>query len=374
MKKLATVLICLLSLAATANDGVYFTSGNQLVPTRESDIAIVKEVLTISLCDDGFARVDVQYEFMNPGQPKTITMGFEASPPYNSGDIFNPKGVHPHIFDFTATLNGERLAYRNAVVASPGEKDTDFEPVDLKKWKQNPELDENEGGGLYDAATDSILQWAYSYCFTARFNSGLNKIHHTYRYRLANGVGRTFELTYWLTPAMRWANHQIDDFTLRIKAENTAKHFCVTDSIFQLAPFNVTEGEGKVRKTKFKWSEDLTEIALRNGTVEWHAKDFKPVENLNIISTDAYVGFDEQYPLGSFYDRSEQYVPNWRFESKSDARILRNLPYASRGYVFKDKKLQDYFSKLWWYMPDPKWQTSTVDFTKREWRLINKGE
>ncbi|MBQ1649694.1 MAG: YARHG domain-containing protein, partial [Prevotella sp.] len=52
----------------------------------------------------------------------------------------------------------------------------------------------------------------------------------------------------------------------------------------------------------------------------------------------------------------------------------RNLPYANRGYVFKDKKLQKYFSSLWWYMPDPQWQASTADFTPREWQMINEGK
>ena len=59
---------------------------------------------------------------------------------------------------------------------------------------------------------------------------------------------------------------------------------------------------------------------------------------------------------------------------KADKRILRNLPYANRGYVFKDKTLQAYFNKLWWYMPDPTWQTSTADFTPHEWRLINANK
>ena len=52
-------------------------------------------------------------------------------------------------------------------------------------------------------------------------------------------------------------------------------------------------------------------------------------------------------------------------------RILRNLPYAHRGYVFKSKELQKYFRQLWWYMPDPQWQPSTDDFKANEMKLIN---
>ena len=55
-------------------------------------------------------------------------------------------------------------------------------------------------------------------------------------------------------------------------------------------------------------------------------------------------------------------------------RILRNLPYAHRGYVFKDQKLAAYFKSLWWYMPDPNWQQDTSDFTEEEWKLIREAK
>ncbi|MBR1620611.1 MAG: YARHG domain-containing protein [Prevotella sp.] len=50
--------------------------------------------------------------------------------------------------------------------------------------------------------------------------------------------------------------------------------------------------------------------------------------------------------------------------------IVRNLPYANRGYVFKKKKLRKFFNSMWWYMPDSNYVPSTKDFTPREWRLI----
>ena len=62
MRKSLLLIACLLVLTAQANDGVYFLSGNQLVPLKETDISIAKEVLTISICDDGYANVDVQYD------------------------------------------------------------------------------------------------------------------------------------------------------------------------------------------------------------------------------------------------------------------------------------------------------------------------
>lgn len=364
-----------------ANDGVLFVNGNHLVPVQETDIELNREVLTISLGDDGYATVDVQYVLNNRGNDKTVTMGFEALAPYNDEVAFSPQGIHPYIHDFTVVMNGQKLAYMNAVVVSKYDDECDFLPLDLRRWKSYDEVRMRNGeelpdnSMLYDASMDSLVNFAYAYYFVARFHHGKNTIHHTYRYRMSYGVGRTFEVPYSLMPAMRWANRQIDDFTLRIKATNTVKHFIVEDSLFSREPFVVKEGVGKIRKSKL-YDEFFTEIALRNGTVEWHALNFKPTCNMTIGSADqlCYKGFK----LGSFYDRSDNYQPGSYMISADKLheyrRILTNLPYASRGYVFKDKKLQKYFSQFWWYMPDAQWKPDTSDFTPREWKLINEGE
>lgn len=373
------ILSTLTSLAAFANDGVFFVNGSQLVPIKETSIELTKEILTISLCDDGYAKVDVQYVLTNKGGEKIVTMGFEAEAPYNDDEVLNKQGIHPYIKDFTAVMNGEPISYKNGVAASTFGEDKAITPLDLGQWKAADEAklkpDEwLENHTLYNAKLDSIVTFSYVYYFTVTFRPGVNTVHHTYRYRMSYGVGRTFEVPYWLTPAMRWANHQIDDFTLRFQATNTAKHFYLPDSLFMSAPFTVTEGAGKVRRITH-YDESCTEIALRNGTVEWHATNFKPIENIYIQSADMLQM--EHFVLGGFYDRSEGYQPWSYLEEKTtayDKRILRNLPYASRGYVFKDQTLQDYFKALWWYMPDPTWETSTADFTPREWQLINKGE
>ena len=382
MKRLLRILfLALLSQEAWSNDGVFYVNGNHLVPIQETDIALTKEVLTISLCDDSYATVDVQYQLTNHGQEKVVTMGFEAEAPYNDDVAFCRQGIHPYINDFTVEMNGECLTYMNAVVKSEYGQPCDFVPLDLKRWKSFGEVKMKDGDDLphnallYDADIDSLIGFSYAYYFVAHFQPGLNTVHHTYRYQMSYGVGRTFEVPYWLTPAMRWANRQIDDFTLRIKATNTAKHFFVEDSIFAQSAFTVTDGTGKVKKTKL-YENLYTEVALRNGTIEWHANAFCPKGNMTIQSAEHL--YYDNFMLGTFYDRSNRYHPGSYIiksnNSEQQQRILRNLPYANRGLVFKDKKLQKYFSKFWWYMPDPTWQQSTSDFTPREWRLINEGE
>jgi len=374
------LIAALAALTAWGNDGVFCVNGNHLVPVEETDIALTREVLTISLGDDGYASVDVQYELTNNGREKIVTMGFEAEAPYNDDVPFSPQGIHPYISDFTVEMNGEELSYMNAVVKTQYDSVCDFRPLNLKRWKAYGETKMRDGENLphnallYDISRDSLISFSYAYYFVARFREGRNVIHHTYRYRMSWGVGRTFEVPYWLMPAMRWANRQIDDFTLRIRAPHTAKHFFVEDSVFADASFAVTEGAGKIRKTK-TYGDLYVEMALRDGSVEWHARNFRPKANMTVQSAER-LHYDD-FKLGTFYDRSEGYMPgSYMIEPdkvKEQQRILTNLPYASRGYVFKDKKLRKYFSQFWWYMPDPSWQPDTSDFTPREWKLV-RGE
>ena len=73
MKKIAILLFCCLSaFFATANDGVFYASGNQLIPITETDISVKKEVLTINRVGDHI-EVTVYYEFFNPVGEKERT-------------------------------------------------------------------------------------------------------------------------------------------------------------------------------------------------------------------------------------------------------------------------------------------------------------
>ena len=60
MKFLTTSFLWILAILASANDGVYYVSGNQIVPLQETDVAVTKEVLTITISDGPFAFVEVE--------------------------------------------------------------------------------------------------------------------------------------------------------------------------------------------------------------------------------------------------------------------------------------------------------------------------
>lgn len=395
MKKILLLLATLFALTQNtfANDGSYYASGNLLFPLQESAIAVRSEELTISIGDDGFATIDVLYVFYNDGHAKTIDMAFESPLPYNTGDGFSPVGKHPYISNFTTTINGKALPCRTAVVVG-GDTDIKNFKTYSKKWYGDEDF--NYGENYITNGKDTVEVTAYAYLFKADFKMGMNTVHHAYKYKISGGLSANFEIPYILTPCTRWANHQVDHFTLRIATPSTAKHFYLQDDVLSKTPFKVTSGMGKVRSGVIESSFEggaahYQEISLRNGVVECQIKNFKPEKNLSIISTDyllmMYRNEHNNEDLSIYYNRGWMYYPvayvdYEEFYGKAPAsedeaealyrRIMRNLPYADRGYVFKDSRLRRFFEAQWWYMPDPSWVMSADDFTKTDWRFINE--
>ena len=113
---LFVILLSFSCVISKANDGVYYASGSLLVPVHETEISVAKEILTITIGKDSFAIVEVYYEFMNNSEAKTVTMAFEANVPDADLAPLNRNGIHPFVHDFTVTMNGNNLDYKNAVV------------------------------------------------------------------------------------------------------------------------------------------------------------------------------------------------------------------------------------------------------------------
>lgn len=222
---LAFAAICAFPCSGMANDGLFYTSGNQLVPLNESQISVSKEVLTIRLNANGTATVDVQYDFLNPEkEERCVTVGFVADAPQNFTGQQLQETEHPFIKDFTVEMNDTALSFRHATVANDSTfvNKLEFKPLDLSLYEED-----ESGSGNYLTLQDTHLgtSISYVYYFQATFKPGLNHVHHRYTYTMAQNIYTHYQLDYKLSPALRWANHQIDDFTLRIESDGSPLHF-----------------------------------------------------------------------------------------------------------------------------------------------------
>ena len=187
MKRLTLLFFLLLStmIGAKANDGVYYVDGNQLIPVTETDISVRKEVLTINRVGD-FLEVTVYYEFFNPTKPKDLLVGFEAESPYDSYiDMDETYPNHPHIRNFTVTINGERLGYEVAHVLYD---DNDYRKKDYFKNGQFSELSHEQCIKSMNEYEGMGYPFYYVYHFNAHFREGLNIVQHTYEFEISNSV------------------------------------------------------------------------------------------------------------------------------------------------------------------------------------------
>lgn len=376
MRKLYLSLIALLvALTAAANDSEYFTCGNQLVPIQNTNIAVAKEVLTVNLTNNGFTNVEVYYEFRNDGPATDILMGFEAKPPYFDGNSELTVGPHPSIHNFVVEMNGKNLPYTNYL--SEKGLTNGISPVDKSKWEYT---DGDFDAFVSKADKETPLEYAYVYSFKAHFKPGINIVRHSYTYDESYGVGHSFWIDYKLTPATRWANHQIDDFTLRITAKGTSKHFIVETKPFTGTDVDMKIVSGKGRTRMMPWGFDesngkVYELSVRNAVVEWHVKNFSPKHELWISSADMLLMSGNISDEKVYYDCGVHYAPSYIVPDKSTSlnrRIYRNLPFAIRGYKFNDPKLKNFFNSQWWYLPDPKYNPSKDrSLSKRERKIVH---
>lgn len=355
------------AFSAMANDGSYTASGGQLVPAVETEISVQKEILTLKRNGDRL-RVDVYYEFYNPlSTVKNLLVGFVAPPP--SGDVEYSKDAfieQPYISGFRVEMNG---FYLNHKVALVHENEYDFDTGELvkdntfKDGKPNA-LTQNEIDDCIKALEADDL-WGYPfdyvYHFNAQFVPGVNIVKHTYEYELSSSVMHMFSFPYDLTPACRWANGQIDDFTLIIDMGDVAS-FRIPANFFDEVDRWKIHGIGA---QKFDYEDEFyvnyayRQFWIRDGYLEFNKKNFKPEGELNILKQIEFFPEDESELLqcilnGDFYDLDidpDEWF--WDGYSAQMARILKNLPFAYRGYVFKSKDLQALFERAPWYEPAP---------------------
>ncbi|MCU0425703.1 MAG: YARHG domain-containing protein [Candidatus Kapabacteria bacterium] len=351
------------TVAVFANDGAYYASGNHLIPMMETDIRVQKEILTIQCVGTDMVKVTVYYEFFNPKAAKTLEVGFEAQSPSGDVDGTPVKGQHPYISDFTVNFNGQALAHSVALVNQ------------AKYFQKGKILAIPLKDALKSIENTNEVPFNYVYHFKADFTPGVNTLTHTYLFKISGSVDFVYNFNYILTAAMRWGNKRIDDFTLSIDM-GEFMDFYISQTFFKGAEAWEIEGSGRkaVVNAKAKGVHEAAKNSvhfwLREGKLTFRAKNFTTKDELYLFSLRD-LAREEVFSSESMLPLAIGDIEETMTKAKNEVslKILRNLPFARRGAVFKTREIQQYYEKMPWYIPNSAYKPDvpTLKPIEQEW-------
>ena len=365
-----------LALPGRGNDGAFLVNGNQLIPMYETDITVQKEILTIKRISERQAQITVYYEFFNPKVEKAMEVGFEAYSPSGDADHSPDEGGQPHIFHFTVNLNGVVVPWHVAMV-----KDSNYYREGKYKaltYAQASKLDEDETADFF-----------YVYHFRAVFRKGVNVLQHTYTVDLSSSVVEAYSLRYILTAAKRWANRQIDDFTLQIDMGDY-QDVSIDATFFRHASEWSMTGPGTRIERKMDYGNDksppVAQFFIHKGNLVFKKTNFRPDGELELNGPNAYYYYTKSLEKHPGYADNGPVKFDYRIDDlpfSADAtfdpadavdelskRIVRNLPFARRGYVFKSADIQAYYDHQPWYIPDSSYVPVVSQLTGKEQKCL----
>ena len=339
MKKI--LFASFLSLAILfANDSEYYTSGNQLVPIQSANVRLEKEVLTVKHLKDYTFDVDVKYTLFNEGKERETVIGFESVGQVGDAE---PENFFEKEYNDTKVLNAEKKAIAEATGDYKNEYLYNFKII--FNGKNIP---------YHTAEVDAIKKDKYTspyvgslYYFKVHLKKGLNYIHQTYKFDAdESSLFYSYEFSYILNTAKRWKTGKIKDFTLILDMGNN-QEFSIEKTFFKGAKYwTVKNGYIKdIPKQK-----DALNFYIFKGKAIFHKKDFTPngvihLKGAKSIWSNAGGIFDAKEDILPF---AYHQMPNIATDAKS-LSILKASVYARHGAVFKEKFINDYFKKCLWY-------------------------
>lgn len=298
-------------------------------------------------------------------------VGFEAPSPEGDANTKSINGGHPYMTNFSVVLNGIPLGHETALV----QDSTDYSTGQIKSMTVEV--------AIKDHSDFNYVDFYYVYHFKALFKKGLNTILHTYNFKLSSSVMEAFSFDYILTAANRWANNGIDDFTLIIDL-GPFQDVLISRSFFN-APYTDWTVDGKILDAKNDLPafahiyENPARFISKSSPLIYSKKNFHPTGELMIACP-----YDFSAREIAIFDATTHSLP-FTIENAADIhkslnensyKILRNLPYARRGYIFKTDFIQAFYEKQAWYLANPGYRSSENDLTaiEREWlKLVNEA-
>lgn len=368
MKNLAFVFFFVVLLSQLrANDGEFYAEGSQLIPIQSKDISLKKEILHIkSLGEFGFS-VNVYYELYNVGEEKNTQIGFEATAAQQE-DLQKSKGQHPFINDFRVLVNEESVQYKTGITNKN-------KYIENGIFKING-LDTNEY-----VPEDSNFEYIHLYYFNAKLKKGINTIKHSYNFASSVSVGYRYQMSYILRTAARWANKQIDDFYLILDMGDSTS-FELSKDFIKNPDDLVLTGIGTISGLNSELFNAF--VTIYNGIITYNAKNYIPDQDIYIGCENAYGYLTRQNPenenqYNSIFNYKNVELPylfeNGNYfkvaEDSLSYKILRNYPFARRGFVFKTKEIQDYYEDTMWYLSNPNYTAGINTITEEEKKWMN---
>ena len=415
MKYLVIILISLMFFEVHANDGAFYMNGNQLIPVNETQVELRKEILIVKRVGRNIL-IDVDYTFFNPGKAKEVLMGFEAPMPRGAAefqyDQWTMTRNHPYVKEFIVEINGIRIPYKadivnkrafNTIGSLAGFPQSQIDHLNERNSTAKGSFNvynrgESRKGEDELNYRDFLFEYVYVNYFDAKFNPGINKVHHTYSFPVSGTNDVPLDFQYILTAANRWANGQIDDFTLIVDMGDFRNYY-INQTFFK-GTKNWNDAALLYLCNPFAYDMDVMGMHIgrghENGSLQvrtkeeplvYKQKDFRPKGELMIWGNhDEYSsmdGFYEYYSVLSdtgVFDIKEHQL--WySFHNHKDhvkfakdeftLQALRNFPFAIRGYAFKNRKLRNYYRGYGWYQPDPNCKITAADLPEDELKWIN---
>ena len=396
-----------------ANDGAFYMKGNQLIPINETQVELRNEILTIRRVGRNML-IDVDYTFYNPGKAKEVLMGFEAPMPRGAAefqyDRWEMNRNHPYLKGFVVEINGLRIPYKadivnkrafNNIGSLAGFPQEDIDRFNESKSQSSAGLHRHYNNkprpGDKTSYHDFVNQYIYVNYFNAKFNPGINKVHHTYSFPISGSNDVPLNFEYILTAANRWANGQIDDFTLIVDMGDFREYY-INQTFFKgMKNWN----DAALLYLCNPFADDMEELDFHigrghdNGSLHvrtkeapivYKQKDFCPKGELVIwgyhdeySSEDAFYEYYGVLTDTGVFDVNKHAMWYSFHHRKNDLKfakdeftlqVLRNFPFAIRGYAFKNRKLRSYYRGYGWYQPDSTCKLTAADLPADELKWI----
>lgn len=325
MRDMVLVVLFVATLApnATANSGVSYTRGDTLYPIEETSIALEYERLIFQV-DARSVRVNVSFEFNNPGPERTVDLGF-AVPDENTFD----GQVLSYVSDFVVAVNGTVIPYETHVV----------------------------NYGTTPPAFRGAENGDYFFTFPVTFAPGTTRIEHSYSFPYtAENVGELW-FTYRLRTGGLWAGGTIGEFEAYV--------FGLKNNLVSV---NLDEWEVVGTGGSTRFGDDY--LFVGDGYLRIHETDYRPTKDILLtehwsggggwyVYDDPDLDYDRQRLLGLAMDDRGWVWPRHRLSddalreySADDLVFLMDAIHAWNGLVFPSSELDSYFRSEFWYTPD----------------------